>query len=411
MRRPRPRWASAALLLLLPLLGAAPAATAGSGPGPGEPGPGGAASTAPRTAPLERSPRAVPGEYIVTLAPSVSAASVARQLRLAPHFTYDTVLHGFAAALTPSQLGHLRGFPGVEAVEENGVMALDPAEATSGHRPLVPAESWGLDRIDQRFLPLDGAYDVTATGAGVTAYIVDTGIETAHPEFAGRASVGYDAVGDGRNGQDCQGHGTHVAGTTGGARYGVAREVSLVAVRVLDCKGSGTNAGVIAGLDWVARTAHTPAVVNGSLGGPGSTAVDTAVTAVRNGGVLPVVAAGNSSADACTVSPARARGAVAVGATDRTDRQAAFSNTGSCLSLYAPGVDIVSARLGGGSVALSGTSMASPHAAGVAALYLGGHPSASPGQVAEWLVDEATPDVISAIGAGSPDRLLYTGGW
>lgn len=219
---------------------------------------------------------------------------------------------------------------------------------------------------------------MTGTGRGVTAYILDTGIETGHAEFEGRATAGFDAVGDGRGGQDCHFHGTHVAGTVGGKTYGVARDVSLVAVRVLDCTGDGTTAQTLAGLDWIAAHARHPAVLNASVGDPVSPALDAATNAVSDAGVLPVVSAGNDATDACTASPARARKALTVGATDRQDRQAGFSNYGPCLSLYAPGVNIVSARLGGGSRSLSGTSMASPHVAGAAALLLEQEPHATP---------------------------------
>ncbi|NUS18058.1 MAG: S8 family peptidase, partial [Streptomyces sp.] len=274
----------------------------------------------------------------------------------------------------------------------------------------IKASSWGLDRIDQRQLPLDGQFNTTGKGAGATAYILDTGIDYAHSEFGGRAVPGYDAIGDGRNGQDCNGHGTHVAGTVGGATFGVAPQAALVSVRVLGCDGSGTWAGVVAGLDWVAQNAQQPAVLNASLGGDSSTAVDDAVNALADAGVLPVVAAGNNSTDACGVSPARAEGAFTVGATTSSDQQASFSNYGSCLSIYAPGEDIVSARLGGGSLSESGTSMASPHVAGVAVLYKATHPAASAAEVGSWLLGASTAGVLGGVTPGSPNNLLYTGG-
>jgi subtilisin family serine protease len=265
-------------------------------------------------------------------------------------------------------------------------------------------------RGGRRRLPLDASFTTTGSGKGVTAYIVDTGIETAHSEFGGRATTGFDAIPDGRAGQDCNGHGTHVAGTTGGATYGVARSVSLVSVRVLDCQGNGTWAGILAGFDWVVKNAKQPAVLNASLGGPASRAVDDAANAVTASGVLPVVAAGNESANACDVSPARAGQVVAVGAIDPQDRQTDFSNFGECLWMYAPGAAVRSAALGGGSVELDGTSMASPHVAGVAALYKEKNPAAAPKDIALWLADQSSKDVLSSIGTGSPNRLLYTGG-
>jgi subtilisin family serine protease len=238
---------------------------------------------------------------------------------------------------------------------------------------------------------------------------VDTGIDYAHSEFGGRAVPGFDAVHDGRDGQDCQGHGTHVAGTVGGATFGVAPQAKLVSVRVLDCDGRGTWAGVVAGFDWVAEHAQQPAVMNASLGGEYSPAVNDAATAVADAGVLPVVAAGNSSADACDVSPAGAPEAFTVGASDSSDQEAYFSNDGGCLDVFAPGEDIVSARIGGGSVAESGTSMASPHVAGVALLYKATHPDAGTAEVGDWLLANATTGVLD-VRDGSPDRLLYTAG-
>ncbi|MCY1649951.1 MULTISPECIES: S8 family peptidase [Streptomyces] len=392
--RLRAHWAPAALLLIAPLIGTTTAA----------------ADTAETLVPVQKSARAVPGQYIVTLAPEQKPAAMAEQLGVSTLFTYSKVLHGFAATLTSAQLEQVRGDAGVQAVEENSEASVPPPAVKSAGGARAVAGSWGQDRIDQRNLPLDGTYDVDGTGEGVTAYILDTGIESAHSEFGGRVGAGYDAIGDGRDGEDCNGHGTHVAGTVAGATYGVAPAASLVPVRVLDCEGSGTWAGIIAGLDWIAQNAEQPAVVNASLGGPASSAVDDAFDALAAEGTLPVVAAGNEDQDACDVSPARADGVLAVGASDNQDRQATFSNWGTCVWLYAPGVDIVSAKLGGGSTTLSGTSMASPHVAGAAALYKEQHPDASPQDVADALATEATPDVLTGLGAGSPDRLLHTGG-
>ncbi|MFI6080501.1 S8 family peptidase [Streptomyces sp. NPDC051217] len=365
------------------------------------------ASAQPYSAPLHRSAAPLLDRYIVSVDAAFDASKLLNRAGVKPLFTYTSVLRGFAAELTPAQLKTIRATPGVTAVEEDSeIEALGTAPAKS----LVPASSWGLDRIDQQELPLDGLYDAKSTGKGVTAYVVDTGIDFGHDEFGERARPGYDAIGDGRQGKDCQGHGTHVAGTVAGRTHGVAPEADLVSVRVLDCKGKGTWSGILAGFDWVAANAKQPAVLNGSLGGPKSVAVNNAATALSQRGVLPILAAGNDAVDACSVSPASAEGVVTVGSTDRNDKQSSFSNHGKCLSLYAPGAAIVSAKLGGGSVSLNGTSMASPHVAGVAALYKAEHPDATPEELADWLSGSATENRLSAVGEGSPNRLLFTDG-
>ncbi|MFJ8073332.1 S8 family peptidase [Streptomyces sp. NPDC096176] len=359
----------------------------------------------PELAPLHRAANAVPGRYIVTLAESADSTEMTSEVGVRALFTYTSVLRGFAADLTADQLKQVRLMPGVTAVEEDAtVSALVPAPS------LAPARSWGLDRIDQRELPLDSDFTAAGSGQGVDVYVLDTGIDYGHSEFGGRAVFGYDAIGDGRRGQDCHGHGTHVAGTVGGAAYGVARKASLVSVRVLNCEGRGALSGIIAGMDWVAANAEQPAVLNASLGSDRSTAVNNASDALSDSGVLPVVAAGNEARNACNVSPASAERGVTVGATTAADQETYFSNYGTCLAIYAPGADIVSARMGGGSVALTGTSMASPHVAGVAALYTSKHPTASADEVAGWLVEQSTKDVVTGISAGSPNRLLNTGG-
>ncbi|MFD7559045.1 S8 family peptidase [Streptomyces sp. NPDC059835] len=370
---------------------------------------GPASAVAPEPpAPLLTAADPVPGRYIVTLEEGRDAAKVARELGLKPSFVYTSAMTGFAVPLTADELAVVRGSSGVKSVEEDASVKVPmPVEAGEAR---APSNSWGQDRIDQRHLPLDHDFTTVGDGAGVTAYIFDSGIDYAHEEFGGRATFGFDAIGDGRQGQDCSGHGTHVAGTVGGATFGVARKVNLVSVRVLGCDGSGSWSGVLAGMDWVAKNAHQPAVLNGSLGGDRSATVNNAATALAEAGVLPVFAAGNSSVDACTFSPASAEGAVAVAASDQSDEQTGFSDHGPCVSLYAPGQAIVSAKLGGGSVALNGTSMAAPHVTGVAALYKQAHPSATPAEVAAWLVDESTKDVLTGVGEGSPNRLLFTGG-
>ncbi|MCX4629176.1 S8 family peptidase [Streptomyces sp. NBC_01443] len=363
----------------------------------------------PTPVPLHTSANAVPGKYIVTLEKGVDAAKAATKLGLKPSFVYTSALNGFAVPLTPLQLQIVRVSLGVKSVEEDAaVQSVPTPTSTPGMR--APSNSWGQDRIDQKQLPLDDSFTTEGNGAGVTAYILDTGIDYGHSEFGGRAKAGYDAIGDGRNGLDCQGHGTHVAGTVAGATYGVARKANLVSVRVLGCDGKGTWSGIIAGMDWVAKNAKQPAVLNGSLGGDRSTAVNDAATALSDAGVLPVIAAGNSAIDACMVSPASAARVVTVAASNQWDEETAFSNIGACVTLYAPGQAIVSAKLGGGSVALDGTSMAAPHVAGVAALYKQAHPTAAPAEIAEFLDDESTKDVLTSVSKGTPNQLLNTGG-
>jgi subtilisin family serine protease len=373
------------------------------------------------------SPSALPGRYIVVLQPGVDPAAVdaaiaeaadkaLRQagqdaaaagvdaLRLAGmdiHYRYSAALNGFSATLPPAAVEALRRNPHVWFVEADQVVSIDASQS--------PA-TWGLDRIDQRALPLNNTYTYNTTGAGVTAYIIDTGIRTSHNEFGGRASIGKDTVGDGQNGNDCHGHGTHVAGTVGGTTYGVAKGVSLVAVRVLNCSGSGTTAGVIAGVDWVTANALKPAVANMSLGGSASSSLDTAVNNSINSGVTYAIAAGNSNKNACNYSPARVAAAVTVGATTSTDARASYSNYGSCLDLFAPGSSITSAWYTSNTATntISGTSMASPHVAGVAALYLQTNTGASPATVRNAIVDNATTGKVTNPGRSSPNRLLYS---
>ncbi|MER5729160.1 S8 family peptidase [Streptomyces sp. NPDC002138] len=372
---------------------------------------GTAASAAPEPtpAPLFTAANAVPGQYIVTLEKGQDAEKVAKRLELKATHIYTKAMNGFAVPLTPLQLTIVRNSLGVKSVEEDAkVQSVPTRSAAPGTR--APSNSWGLDRIDQKELPLDNNFTTQGNGAGVTAYILDTGIDYNHDEFGGRATFGYDAVGDGRNGADCNGHGTHVAGTVAGKTYGVARKANLVSVRVLNCEGKGEYSGIIAGLDWVAKNAKQPAVLNASLGGDKSAAVDNAATALSDAGVLPVLAAGNDAKDACNVSPASAQRVVTVAASNKYDEETDFSNWGRCVSLYAPGQAIVSAKLGGGSVALDGTSMASPHVAGVAVLYKQAHPTATPAELAEFLDDESTKDVLKSVSKSSPNRLLFTAG-
>ncbi|MCW2903482.1 MAG: serine protease [Streptosporangiaceae bacterium] len=356
-------------------------------------------------------PTAIAGSYIVALKnnDSVRRSGVAGRARtLAGRHggrlgqIYQRSLRGFSATMTETQARRLAAEPDVAYVEQNQVMrALD----TQNNPP-----SWGIDRIDQRNLPLSSSYSYDTTASNVTAYIIDTGMLITHSEFGGRARHGRDTVDNDNDATDCNGHGTHVAGTVGGSSYGVAKGVRLVAVRVLDCSGSGSTAGVIAGIDWVTANAVKPAVANMSLGGGVSTALDNAVTSSINSGVSYSVAGGNDNASACNSSPSRVPAAITVGATTSTDARASYSNYGSCLDIFAPGSGITSAWYTSttASNTISGTSMATPHVTGAAALVLAGSPGSTPAQVATALTGAATTGVVTGPGTGSPNRLLFT---
>jgi PKD repeat protein len=366
---------------------------------------------------LVRSENSVPHSYIVVLEPAASGAlgessrsavvaeDLSRSYGGKVRNVFRHAIGGYAAQMTPKQALALSRDPRVRYVEEDSLMTIEATQSGA---------TWGLDRVDQRDLPLDTFYTYNATGAGVRAYIIDTGIRASHVDIAGRVISGYTAISDGNGTNDCNGHGTHVAGTTGGSTWGVAKGVTLVPVRVLGCNGSGTTSGVIAGVDWVtAQKNANPSqrsVANMSLGGSASSSLDTAVGNSINAGVVYAVAAGNSNANACNYSPARVGAAITVGATTNTDARASYSNFGSCLDLFAPGSSITSAWYSSDTSTntISGTSMASPHVAGAAALYLDANPSATASQVRNALVNNGTTGKVTSAGTGSPNVLLYT---
>ena len=377
------------------------------------PRPGGPALASAAVEAPGQTGRPIPGQYIVVFRDDVAdvrgkAAEKARGVGAGVAVVYERALRGFAGPMSDAAAARLRGDPEVAYVEQDQVVSIDATTQADA--------TWGLDRIDQASLPLSTTYTYTGTGSGVVAYIIDTGIRTTHGEVVGRATRGFDAFTDGQAGNDCNGHGTHVAGTVGGATYGVAKAVNLVAVRVLDCGGSGSNSGVIKGMDWVAADAATKtatrAVANMSLGGGFSQATNDAIARLTAANVFVAVAAGNSSQDACRSSPASAPSATTVAASTRDDARASYSNWGSCVDLYAPGSGITSAwyqsdvQLN----TISGTSMASPHVAGVGALYRAANPGASPAAVDAAIKAAATQGKITGNRRGTPNLLLFANG-
>ncbi|MCX2950488.1 S8 family peptidase [Lentzea sp. NEAU-D7] len=349
----------------------------------------------------------VEGSYIVVLKDGARtpASALASRYQGDVKHTYSAALNGFSVTgMSDRQARRLAADPDVQFVERNTIATIQGTQSN----PV-----WGLDRIDQANLPLNQSYTYPNTASNVTAYVLDTGIRKTHSEFEGRASDGYDFIDNDAVAQDCQGHGTHVAGTVAGKTYGVAKKARLVGVRVLDCNGSGAWDGIIRGIDWVTANGKKPGVVNMSLGGSGTNStLENAVRRSISAGFTYVLAGGNSGQDACNFTPARTPEAITVGASDRADKRsiwtAGSSNYGRCLDIWAPGSDILSAShsTDTGTRSMGGTSMASPHVAGAAALYLSANPSATPAQVRSALVGAATPNKLTDIRTGSPNLLL-----
>ncbi|MGK5739081.1 S8 family peptidase [Micromonospora sp. URMC 103] len=358
-------------------------------------------------------PNAISGSYLVVLrgdavgaagTPAARTGVPQRADALAKRYggsvadVFSAALTGFSARMSAAQARRLAADPAVAYVEQDQVLT---TQATQTNPP------WGLDRIDQRNLPLSSSFTYPNTASNVRAYIIDTGIRTTHTQFGGRATWGTNTVDT--NNTDCNGHGTHVAGTVGGSTYGVAKQVRLVAVKVLNCAGSGSTTAVVNGINWVTANAVKPAVANMSLGGGASSSIDNAVANSINSGITYAVAAGNASANACNYSPARTPAAITVGSTTSTDARSSFSNYGSCVDVFAPGSSILSAYRTSDTATstLSGTSMASPHVAGAAALVLSANPGWTPAQVSSYLTSNATTGKVTNPGSGSPNRLLF----
>lgn len=412
---------SAGALLLAPLAGLAPAPLAGF--------------VTPAYADTKPAPvkaagvgaDAIAGQYTVVLDDGTNVDRAIAALPKGAHVKriYRSALRGFTVTADAATANQIAAQAHVQVIQQDARVHVSDVSATATEPvPAPPSTYWGLNRIDQRTLPANaaGSYNYYWTGSGVTAYVIDTGINYTHTQFGGRASLGIDLVGDGFNppGGDCYGHGTHVAGTIGGSTYGVAKSVSIKSVRVLDCGGSASFSTVIAGIDWVTAHAAHPAVVNMSLGGGADIATNIALNNMVESGVTAVVAAGNSADDACNYTPASTLSAITVGATGVfedpnapiSDARSSFSNYGSCVDIFAPGSNILSSYIGSNTATavFSGTSMATPHVAGVAALYLSAIPTALPVTVRNYLVGIATNGAVSDPGTGSPNKLLYSGG-
>lgn len=367
---------------------------------------------------LKRAEAPIKGQYIVVLkdasfensrdsrVTAPDALGLAAEMAVSYHLdverVYEHALKGFVVKnASEKDIEKLLWDDRVAFVEEDGMVYLNPTQTGA---------TWGLDRIDQRNRPLNGTYIYNTTATNVRAYIIDSGVLASHTQFGGRVSGGASYISDGRGTSDCNGHGTHVAGTVAGSVHGVAKGARIIPVRVFGCTGGSSNSTIIAGIDWVRANHVKPAVANMSLGGGASSATDTATNNLINAGVTVVVAAGNNNANACNYSPARVANAITVGSTTNTDARSSFSNFGTCVNIFAPGSSITSAWYTSNSAtnSISGTSMASPHVAGVAALYLAGAPSATPATVRNYIYNRATTNVLTGIGTGSPNRLLYS---
>lgn len=367
--------------------------------------------------------RAIEGKYIVVFKTptvlntqssdaiadfaSTQSASLSNLYNVDIAQEFGGVLNGVVVNASAQKVQQMLSNPNIEYIEQDQIMSVAPLAQTNANQPNAV---WGLDRIDQQSLPLNSNYYYDFDGSGVTAYVIDTGVRVSHNEFGNRASHGYDFIDNDADATDCNGHGTHVAGTIGGSAYGVAKNVNIVGVRVLGCNGSGSNSGVIAGINWVKNNASGPSVANMSLGGGASQATDDAVNNAVAAGISFVVAAGNDNRNACNYSPARAANAITVGSTTSSDSRSSFSNYGNCLDIYAPGSSIKSAWYNSNSATntISGTSMAAPHVAGAVALFLDETPSLSPSQIDTKLSQRSTKNTVSDAKSGSPNELLYT---
>ncbi|TWD72528.1 subtilisin family serine protease [Kribbella amoyensis] len=353
-----------------------------------------------QAAPAEAGVSAVPDTYIVELRKGVK---LKRSLGIAPQRQFSTAVNGFSAKLSADQLTELRKSPDVVAISQD-VYVENAIDTTQANPP-----SWGIDRIDQRNLPLSKSYTYTRTGTGVHAYIIDSGVDPSHPNFGGRASFDFNGLDS--NNTDCNGHGTHVGGTIGSTSYGVAKSVRLHGVKWLNCSGGGTASAAIAAVDWVTRNAVKPAVANASWNFSPNTTLENSLRAMINSGVFLAASAGNTGANSCDRLPRKIETALVTAATTNTDARASYSSTGACVDVYAPGSAIVSTLPGNTTGSYNGTSMATPHVAGVAALYLQTSPSATPATVKSYLETNATPNVVSGGGTGGTvNRLLFTNG-